>query len=266
MMKHVFKSLAVAAMALAAVLSAGLFTATAQPQGSETLLPAVEAARRAGVPEAAISRLLAYGVDKQLRSEEMSRLLAVFIDIQKRDLPVAPFLGKVEEGLAKQIDTATLLGALNAKRKNYVFLNALLDVSTRKNDTRPVQALTLLADSLDFGLSRQELTHLLKENPGVSLIMVAVAAETKALLKQIQMDPALIDEIVGEGLTAKAFTWEWRKVSKIIAMAKFRGVPETRIAEATRNVLKNSGRLRDLLPGLGFMGRDMAHGPERAKD
>jgi hypothetical protein len=235
----------------------------ADSSGSDKFLPAVEAARRAGVPEPAITRLLAYGLDRRLRHPEMTRLLAIFIDIRKRQLPVAPFLQKVDEGLAKRIDPATLENALTSQRDNYVFLDTLLDRPGWKEGVRAPKDLSLLADSLDFGLSRTELTRLFEENTGASLSMMAVAAETKALLRQINLDPKLTDAIITEGLNANAFTGEWRKLSKIIAMAKSRGVPERRIATAVRNVLKGTGRLRDLLPKLGFMGRNLVHGPRQ---
>jgi hypothetical protein len=120
-----------------------------------------------------------------------------------------------------------------------------------------------LVESLELGLGRQELRELCEGAPTVSLEMLAVAARNKAYLIQIGFDAELTDKILSTGLANASFTPGWASFYRLAAASKRKGASEDMIAHAAIEALKQNEDMRNVMKKLGFIVRDVRHGPHQ---
>ncbi len=222
---------------------------------------AVDSARRQGVPEEILTRLLAYALDNQLGADHTVHILTILIRIREDRFPLSPFLDKIQEGLAKRIDPQRLEDGLNKRLDDYRFVRQLLKTEYGGSRIYSETDLTDLVESLGFGITRRELRRLFTRVPGVAPEMLAVAAKNKALLKQLGFDEKVIDDILLTGLMNNSLTPQWALFFKVAAAAKRKGIPSVRIAEVAKNILLQKGDLEQVLMELEFTARDVRHGP-----
>jgi hypothetical protein len=222
---------------------------------------AVESARRQDVPEEILTRLLAYALDNRLGADRTVHLLLLLIRVREAQFPLSPFVDKIHEGLAKQIKPERLENGLNKRLDDYQFVRQLLEKKYASSRVYSESDLTVLVESLDFGITREELRLLFDQAPAVPPEMLAVAAKNKALLKQLSFDEGIIDDILFTGLATHSLTSRWSLFFKVAAAAERRGIPPARIAEAAKNVLIQKGDLEQVLMELEFTSRDVRHGP-----
>ena len=225
------------------------------------VVSAVESARRQGVPEEIINRLLAYALDNQINAEHTVHLLAILKQVREAQFPVKPFLDKIQEGLSKLIDFERIEGSLVKRLDDYQFVRQLLRKKYTPSRVYADSDLTVLVESLDFGIKRGELRLLFDRAPAAQPEMLAVAAKNKALLKQLSFDDEIIDDILFTGLANNSLTSRWSLFFKVAAAAERRGIPPARIAEVAKNVLIQHGDLQQVLSELEFTSRDIRHGP-----
>ena len=113
------------------------------------------------------------------------RLLNFFQTVQTEDLPIDPFMGKIEEGLAKQIPLDTIAAVLGKKLEDYRFVRRVLTIKTEEQEISH-QDLSRMVGSLDGGITREELARFIQEASAQDLSMLARATEILALLKQVR--------------------------------------------------------------------------------
>jgi hypothetical protein len=65
---------------------------------------------------------MSLAADHRLKDDDVVRLLNFFQTVQTEDLPIDPFMGKIEEGLAKQIPLDTIAAVLGKKLEDYRFV------------------------------------------------------------------------------------------------------------------------------------------------
>ncbi len=112
----------------------------------------VRAAREAGVPETSLNRLLMLAVDHRLEDDGVVRLVNFLQTVQTENLPIDPFMGKIEEGLAKQVPLNTIAAVLAQKLDDYRFVKTVLArTKTAKDQEISHQDLNRMIGSLDAG-------------------------------------------------------------------------------------------------------------------
>ena len=226
----------------------------------QSVTASIRAARSVGVSETVLNRLMSLAVDHRLEDDGVVRLLNFFQTVQTEDLPIDPFMGKIEEGLAKQVPLNTIASVLDQKLDDYRFVRRVLTVKTREQEISHPD-LSRMVGSLDGGITREELERFIQEASGQDLSMLARATEILALLKQVQFDESLTWEILFIGLRNNSLTQSWDYLARVVATAKRRQIPDNEIARAARQTLEANRPFGDFMAALGFTPRDLRHGP-----
>jgi hypothetical protein len=239
----------------------------AQEQSRPGVGTTVEAARAAGVPDASLKRILTLSVDYHISPDDLNCLLQLLRAARTEGVPVEPLVAKVEEGLAKRVTVAVIAIALEQKIEDYNYVRSLIAGIMPVDSNEPVSEayLTIMADSLSGGLTKNDLAHFVKNAPPAPPSMLAIAAENLALLKQIGFEEKLSDQILYTGLRLRCFDSSWRYLAGVVAVARNRGIPDVEITEKTVRAMKNKNDLRDLMAALGFTDRDLRRGPAIGK-
>ncbi len=218
-------------------------------------------AHDAGLSEPLISHVLATVYDAGFDPASAARTLTVLAEARQKGYELQPFRDRIDEGIAKRIDGARIARALEER------LERLIQVSERLPDGRDMDASTYqtavasLADGLEMGLTLAELDALLQQSDDAPLAMTAVAAEMRALLKQLAFAPDLADQIIAEGLAQQSLNPAWRHFPQIVVIARQKGVPDEETGGEALKRLQAGGGPADLLTRLGFTGRNLRTGP-----
>jgi len=235
-----------------------------QPGGD--LAGALQEARAAGIPESALNRLLALGYEKQFESSAMGNLLSVLAQCRRENLPLQPFLNKIDEGISKNVPAPRIEQVLVRKLDDYRFTRTLIDEVTKrqgKTDVDFTEYHVRLTETLYCGLSRQDLERLVDQSPAPSLPVLTRGAEVLASLRQIQFDPSLSEQMVDAGLKQGFFTSEQRNFSRVMATAKEKGLPDGQIATAALAVINVRGTVSELASQLGIADQEFGRqGPQ----
>lgn len=231
----------------------------AQP-AERSVTASVWEARQAGVAESVLNQLLILAADHRLEDDGVVRLVNFVQMVQAENLPIGPFMGKIEEGLAKQIPLDTIAAVLTQKLDDYRFVRKLLSTKTGHQEISH-QDLSRMVDSLDGGIARDELARFLLEAPGQDPSMLARASEILALLKQIRFNQTLTQEILFTGLENNSLGQSWDYLARVVATAKGRQISDDEIARAAQEALQAKRPFKDFMANLGFTPRDLQHGP-----
>ncbi len=219
----------------------------------KSLDEAIQAAHDAKMSESEINRVLVYGYDIRVSATDVIDLLEILTDVRNQGFPIDTLLSKIDEGLAKRVSFIVLKAFLKKKIRDYRFVLDLFNRMQTKNDKRKVPpALLRVADSLDFGLSYDELESLFHGIPDVSAEMWAVAALNTAFLEQLGFDPLLAVKIMRTGLKYKSLSADWEFFFKIVEIAAKKGVSDQEIADAAVKILINEERPNELLKQFGL--------------
>ncbi len=228
--------------------------------GDPSVTASVRAARQAGVSETALNHLLTLAVEHRLDDDGVVRLVYFLQTVRTEDLPVDPFMEKIEEGLAKQVPLNTIASVLAHKLEDYRFVRGVLTGKTGEQEITP-QDLSRMVGGLDSGLTREELAGFILEASKQDLSMLARATELLALLKQVRFNESLAREILFTGLRHNSLTRSWDYLAKVVVTARRRQIPDDEIAAAARQALETNRPFGDFMSALGFTPRDLRHGP-----
>jgi hypothetical protein len=228
--------------------------------GDSSVTASVRAARNAGVSETALNRLLILAVDHRLEDDGVVRLVNFLQTVQTEDFPIGPFMGKIEEGLTKQIPLNTIAAVLAQKLMDYRFVRGVL---TKKIGEQEIshQDLSRMVGSLDDGITREEFTRFILEASGQNPAMLARATEILAMLKQVRFNESLTREILFTGLRKNSLSQSWDYLARVVVTAKRRQIPDDEIARAALEALEANQSLGDFMVTLGFTSRDLRRGP-----
>jgi hypothetical protein len=231
----------------------------AQP-AERSVTASVWEARQVGVAESILNQLLILAADHRLEDDGVVRLVNFVQTVQAEDLPIDPFMGKIEEGLAKQIPLNTIAAVLAQKLDDYRFVRKVLRTKTGDQEISH-QELSRMVGSLDGGIAREKLARFLLEAPGQDPSMLARASEILALLKQVRFNQTLSQEILFTGLENNSLSQSWDYLARVVATAKRRQIPDDEIARAAQEALEANRPFKDFMATLGFTPRDLQHGP-----
>ena len=226
----------------------------------QSVTASIRAASEAGVPEVALNRLLMLAVNHRLEDDDVVRLVDFLQSVQTENLPIDPFMGKIEEGLAKQIPLDTIAAVLDKKLDDYRFVRRVLTIKTGKQEISH-QDLSRMVGSLDGGITREEVRRFIQEASGQDLSMLARATEILTLLKQVQFNESLTRKILFTGLRNNSLNQSWDYLARVVATAKRRQIPDDEIARAAGQTLEANRPFGEFMAALGFTPRDLRHGP-----
>jgi hypothetical protein len=248
------------------IITIGCAVAAQAQQTDDTLVVALQEAREAGISETTLSQLLALGYEKQFEPSGMAKLLPILAQCQRENLPLEPFLSKIEEGISKRIPASQIAQVLKTRLEDYRFTRSLIEETLGiRGKVEPVSSEShiRLTETLYCGLSRENLGHLLSAFPTTPLPVVSRGAEVLASLKQVHFDSELAEQIVDTGMKQGYFTAEQREFSQIVAVAKRKGLQDDQIASAAMAVMDSGGSRDDFSSQLGITDQDRSsHGPQ----
>jgi hypothetical protein len=226
-----------------------------------TVIPAVESAINQGVSTEIIARVLSYSIDYRLNTEQASYIISILTEANKANLPLNPIHNKIREGLNKQIPPKLLIIGLRRHLDDYIFVDKLLYKKYNDSKAYNDEAIIGLVDSINYGITKDEMKQLFKTAPMVPPEMLSIAAKNKALLRQIGYDDKLIDDILITGLENSSLTSRWELLFKVAAAADKKEISKTAFVNASKKVLIQNGDIVQVLELLDFTLRDVKHGP-----
>ena len=225
----------------------------------KSLDKAIKAAHEAKMSESDINRVLVYGYDIRVSATDVIDLLEILTDVRNLGFPLDTLLLKIDEGLAKRVSFIVLKGFLKKKVRDYRFVLDLFNrihtvnkIHTENDRNQVPPALLRVADSLDFGLSYDDLESLFNGIPDVSAEMWSIAAQNTAFLEQIGFDSLLAVKIMRTGLMHKRLSADWEYFFKIVEIASKNGIPDQEISDTAVKILINGEKPGELLKQLGL--------------
>lgn len=186
-----------------------------------------------------------------------SAVLTPLLDACIEQFPIKAFENKLAEGVAKHVPPAVIARALNSKLAAYRFGRELLLTSVGNLDA---DALEAIAQGVERGVSMALYEKYARIFADKSPEMFQTGLDMLSLQTQVDFSPDLTMAIVGRGVRAGTLTPGWRHFVRVILFARKGGMADTAIAEAAMKVLAEEGEVSDVLPELGFTGRDLGGG------
>lgn len=266
-MKRLYSCILLVMGALWVLLGAG--DVWAQPQQGR-LQAAVLEAQRAGVAETTINSVVTMGYERQLKPDETAALLQVMTAARRENVPLQPFLSKMEEGLAKNVPASRIEQVLTSKLDDYRFAHSLARNRARAGDPQDpiVDAyLVRLTETLYCGLSRHDLDALAKQANDRPLAELTRAAEAMAAMKQMQFEPAVAGQIAATGLRQNYFAQERPDFTRAVAAAKAKGVSSQDITQAAMKTMEKMESPNQFRARLGVTDEDVrGFGPRQERN
>ena len=226
---------------------------------------AVQTAKMNGVSEELISRILVVGVHYNLESRDLVGFLVVATEAGKRKLPVESLVDKMEEGLAKRVETQRIQQVLRHDLVQYGFVQDLLQKKLFEKGYQPEDmksvAVVRLARTLSMGIAQNEMQALLQDAPRVSMVEIVDAVEFTAALKQAGEEFSAAKEITLVGLQNGFFTRTAWNLPLMVSAAKTNHLPEDKIKTAALEVVKGNKTVLEAHTGLGLDPKSLARGP-----
>jgi uncharacterized membrane protein YgcG len=226
---------------------------------------AVQTAKTSGVSEELISRIMVVGVHYNLESRDLVGFLVIATEAGQRKLPVEPLVDRMEEGLAKRVETHRIQQVLRYDLVQYGFVQDMLQKTILEKGYPPEQmksaAVVRLARTLSMGVAQSEMQDLLQEAPKVSIGEIVDAVEFTAALKQAGEDFPEAKEITMVGLQHGFFTRTAWNLPLMVSAARTNRLPENQIKAAALEVVKGNKTVLEAHTGLGLDPKSLARGP-----
>jgi hypothetical protein len=247
-------------------LVAFYFDTPVSAEDKKDVTSAVGKARDAGVPESLLNRMLAFGYKYKLRESEMANFVRITEDAKKEDLPIAPLVSKIEEGLAKRVQPQIIQRVLKRELSQYRFArNIAFETINRwgvPKERLKSEELVRLSKTLSMGISEQEMKGFFARVPKAPLSEIVDAVELKAALKQSRMHPEIAEEIVFDGLRGGFFVKTAWKLPLMVDSAKSHKVSDAKIKAAVQEVIRGKKSVMEAHIGLGLDPNDLTRGPQ----
>ena len=247
------------------VLLLVFFVWSAPIRAEDGVSEAVRTARGCGVPDEFLTGLTALAIEKQVQPAEVIAFLDLISTAGREKFPVAPFVDKIEEGLAKHVPPPRIQAVLAQKLDNYRFARrALGDLAGPKTDDKTLrpESISELAEVFDLGISRDDALEFMVKHKTAPPEMTILALENLAVLRQAGFADEQTMLILNAGLDRRMFTPEWRRLSEIMVRANRNGTPEDEIGRTVLEVIEEDGDMTRLTAALGLTGRNLREGPE----
>lgn len=196
-------------------------------------------------------------VSNDVAASLLSPLLSACVE----QLPVAPLEAKLSEGMTKRVPYPIIALALKKSLDGYRFGRELLLTTTGTLDPK---ALKVVGEGIDRNVPKTDFeTYAVtygKQSPDAFL----TGLDMVSLQGQAEYDFSLTSRILERGFASGNLTHDWHYFVRIILTARKRGIGDAAIADAAIAVLDKGGPVSDVLPELGFTGRDLG-GDEKSE-
>ncbi|WP_285907172.1 hypothetical protein [Pseudodesulfovibrio pelocollis] len=203
--------------------------------------------------QCAVSRELAERV-RESAADQAEAILSRLALACDEGFPLAPFEGKVAEGLAKRVPPSVIVTTLDRKLDAFGHAAAMLRQCGLA--ARP-DALAVLGAGIFDGVPDATLNGYVcayaDQEPGPFLW----GLEMLCFLSRAGFDDALTRSVLDAGFEAGSLTRDWRYFVRVVLAARQRGVSDGAVAEAARAVLRDHGSPSDVSTRLGFTDRDL---------
>lgn len=203
--------------------------------------------------QCAVSRELA-GRVRQEAADQAGAILSRLALACDAGFPLAPFEGKVAEGLTKGVAPSSIVATLD--RKLDAFRHGAAMLRDCGIAARP-DVLAVLGTGLFGGVPDAALNSYVcafaDSEPGPFLW----GLEMLCFLNRAGFDDALTRSVLDVGFEAGSLTRDWRYFVRVVLAARQRGVSDGAVAEAARAVLRDHGSPSDVSTRLGFTDRDL---------
>ncbi len=218
-------------------------------------------AGKCGVDDAVIAGVMRHAQEGAPAGQAAQSILDILIRSCEAGLPQAPFAGKVSEGLAKRVPLQRIVPILETRFKDYSFVRELLvregtDSSGLQQDT------AILGDALASGMTRQELeilfARLHRENPMDAVL--GVQLYSYMFLAGLGKDAC--ERVVAAGLEHDALNPDWLGFSRVVVLAKRKGLEDEAIARAAVQALSEKADVKRAMMLLGFTARPVLNSDE----
>lgn len=236
---------------LSAVLLACATLLAALPCFGGELEDVTMRARNCGVSEVALDQ--AKGLPSDAAVSVISPLLAACVD----RLPLAPLETKLAEGIAKRVPVPMITRVLDRQLNSYRFARELLLTTVGTTD---VAALKTVGDGVVEGVSRSDFTDFATSFGDRPDELFQAGLTMVSLQGQAGFDYDLTRRILDQGFAKGTLTPEWKYFVRIILAARKHSIDDRIVADAAVAVLDEGGPVSDVLPTLGFTGRDLGSG------
>jgi hypothetical protein len=237
----------------------------AQVRGEDDFTSAVQIAKASGITEELMNQFLIVGYRYNLKSKDLAGFLVIATEAGKRGIPVEPLVDKMEEGLAKRVQTIRIEQVLRQDLVQYGLVQALLEKTLFPKGYQPENvkpgAVVRLARTLSMGISENEMQVLFSEAPRVSMEEIVDAVEFTAALKQAGEDFAEAREITVAGLQSGFFTRTAWALPLMVSAAKTDHLSEDKVKAAALEVVEGKKTVLEAHIGLGLDPKSLARGP-----
>jgi hypothetical protein len=238
---------------------------TGEVRGEDDFTSAVQIAKASGVSEELINQILIVGYRYNLKSKDLAGFLVIATEAGKRRIPVEPLVDKMEEGLAKRVQTIRIEQVLRQDLVQYSLVQALLEktVFTKGYQGENVKSgdVVRLARTLSMGISENEMQALLSDAPRVSIEEIVDAVEFTAALKQAGEAFAEAREITVAGLQSGFFARTAWALPLMVSAAKRHHLSEDKIKAAALEVVEGKKTVLEAHTGLGLDPKSLGRGP-----
>jgi len=227
---------------------------------------AIQEARQAGISETIVNQLLLLGYQHNLTSSEVIGLVDGVREARMNDIPLVPFISKVEEGLTKRVPMKTILNVLHQEIEQYRFVRDLVRKALGPEETGGKgfrdQDLVRMTKVLSMGVSRLEMKAWVEKTPAVRLGELADGMEFLAALKQAGLGPEAAGEVVRIGLMKGFFSRTSWDLPRLVYAARKNNIPEDRVKESVSGVVRGELSLQQAQQELGITAQDLARSPQ----
>jgi hypothetical protein len=243
----------------------GFSTEGAAQGGRTNLTEVVKEAQDSGVPPKTLNSLLSLGYANQVDPSSMAGFVRTLVEVKRQNLPLDPFVAKIEEGLAKRVSPSVVQQVLTKKRDDYVFTQSTLTtVLKKRGQDQPIASehLIRISESLACGVTRQTMkSHVEQAPPSATLGQIAMSLEMSASLEQHKFDREAVQRISLAGLKENYFSPETRDLGRVLVAAKQKGVSDQKIASTILEGIQRKESVMDMASRLGVKADDLSHGP-----
>lgn len=234
----------------------GFMSSSASAKDNESVSAAVESARKAGVPDETVSGVLALGYEHGLKAGEMMAFLDITRSAHENGFPLGPFLGKIEEGLAKGVEAHNIARVLNQELERFQFTYQLATQTMNnwkeQNMGLRHDDLARMAGTLSMGLTKADMETFFSGVPHAPMNQIANALEFMAGLVQAGMHQDEARDVVYAGMDSGFFSRpDWR-LSTLVREAVQKDIPSDRIMTGALDVVKGNMDVVGAMQGLGL--------------
>ncbi len=209
------------------------------------------------LPETVTDTVLALASTHALDKNQVKHLLAPLDSAFRQDLPVAPLVKKIEEGLAKHVPTERIVPVLNRRISSYresgTLLQSIPSLPRQKIKEYMIRMEMLAA----AGIPQEKIAAALTGNnrPDISLN----ALETEAALLGAGLNAASAEQAVARGLTNDFFTAPAWDLARMVHAARRRGIDPARISSLTMDVVDGKTSIQGACRAMGINPADLQH-------